>query len=245
MKTHLAACLTLPVVLAIMGCRGTAGRLPARPASAAPPQPQIRFTDVTKESGIDFVQKHGGCGKAYFVEQTGAGVAMLDVDADGDLDLFFPQPAWLPGCAQSTPLQAHLYLNQGRMRFKSVPGAGGAVCPDYGIGAAAGDYDDDGLPDLFVSCWGTSRLFHNEGGRFRDVTAASRLRRRGYSTSAAWLDYDRDAHLDLFVCGYVQFDPEAVTHCPAPDGLTTVRRRSSLRSPRRSTVTAVTAPSKM
>jgi hypothetical protein len=191
-------------------------RAPSPPASIGG-QPQFR--DVTAEAGIDFRQRHGGCGKAYFVEQTGAGVAMLDVDGDGDLDLYFPQPTWLPGCEQAAPLQARLYLNDGKGKFTLVPGAGGATCPDYGIGAAAGDYNNDGRPDLFVSCFGRSHLFRNEGGgRFKDVTTEARLERRGYSTSAAWLDYDRDGFLDLFVCGYVDFEPSMVVSCPTYGG---------------------------
>lgn len=204
---------------------GAAGCLPSPSRRAGLPGPvpaassdALRFTDVTVASGIDFRQRHGGCGKAYFVEQTGAGAALFDADGDGDLDLYFPQPTWLPGC-RGEPLRARLYMNDGKGHFTLNPDAGGAWCADYGIGAAAGDYDEDGRLDLWVSCYGRSHLFHNEGrGRFRDVTSSSRIERRGYSTSAAWLDYNGDGRLDLFVCGYVQFSPSTEVRCPAPDG---------------------------
>jgi len=208
-----AALFSLAMVL---GCRNAAQE---RTASGVPPTPVIRFTDGTDAAGLAFRQRHGGCGRAYFVEQTGAGVAVFDMDGDGDLDLFFPQPTALPGCTPAEALRNRLYRNDGKGHFERVPGAGGAVCSDYGIGASVGDYDGDGRLDLFESCYGRSHLFHNEGGgRFRDVTDAARLNRRGYSTSATWLDFDKDGHQDLFVCGYVEWQPDTPIRCPAPDG---------------------------
>lgn len=207
----------LAMLLVAAAAAGCSAR--AKTPTATPPAPEVRFTDVTREAGLDFIQHHGGCGKAYFVEQTGAGVAMLDVENDGDLDLYFPQPTWLPGCAQRAPLQSRLYLNDGTGRFRQAPGAAGAVTREYAIGVAAADYDADGFTDLFVSCWGRSRLFRNRGGkRFQDVTDAAGLVCPGYSTSCAWLDYDGDGRLDLFVTGYVQWEPTTDVQCPAPDG---------------------------
>lgn len=192
-----------------------------RPAvKAAGPTPGApKFTDVTAEAGLDFVQSHGGCGLRYFVEQVAAGAAFLDANGDGALDIYFPQPKPLRDCEFSEPLRHRLYLNDGAGRFTLSAQAFGGADTDYGISAAAGDYDNDGDSDLYVACYGRNTLFRNRGdGRFEDVTGKAGVGLPGFSTGAVFLDYDGDGYLDLYVARYCEWSVETDVPCPSPDG---------------------------
>ncbi|MEZ5354477.1 MAG: CRTAC1 family protein [Bryobacteraceae bacterium] len=165
---------------------------------------QVTFTDVTKAAGIGFTHNAGKTGKKYLPETMGSGVAWIDADGDGNLDLFFVNSKdWTPRGRKSLPA---LYRNKGDGTFADVTAASGLGVESYGMGAAVGDYDNDGRDDLYVTALEGDRLYHNEGGmKFRDATAASGIQNAQFATSAAWLDYDKDGKLDLFVANYVQY----------------------------------------
>ena len=165
-----------------------------------------RFVDVTASSGIDFRHVHGGTGKKYFVETMGSGVAFLDYNNDGWLDVFAVNGGTLPGYAGPPP-QNRLYRNAGRGVFSDVTRFAGVGETAYGMGVCAGDVDNDGYDDLYVTCYGPNSLFRNNGdGTFRDVAAAA-----GVSGDAVWsvgcsfLDVDSDGFLDLYVANYVDY----------------------------------------
>ena len=165
-----------------------------------------RFVDVTESSGIDFRHVHGGTGKKYFVETMGSGVAFLDYNNDGWLDVFAVNGGTLPGYAGPPP-QNRLYRNAGRGVFSDVTRFAGVGETAYGMGVCAGDVDNDGYDDLYVTCYGPNSLFRNNGdGTFRDVAATA-----GVSGDAVWsvgcsfLDVDSDGFLDLYVANYVDY----------------------------------------
>jgi hypothetical protein len=165
---------------------------------------QVTFTDVTKPAGIRFTHNAGKSGKKYLPETMGAGLAWIDADGDGYQDLFFVNSKdWSPRGRKSLPA---LYKNNRNGTFLDVTAASGLAVESYGMGVAAGDYDNDGRDDLYVTALEGDRLYHNEGAfRFREVTAASGIANAQFGTSAAWLDYDKDGKLDLFVANYVQY----------------------------------------
>jgi hypothetical protein len=170
--------------------------------------PQVEFTDITRQAGIDFVHFNGAEGEKLLPETMGSGAAFFDYDGDLDPDLLLVNSTVWPHSksAAQLPVPA-LYRNAGGGRFENITSASGIDQPIYGTGVAVGDYDDDGKIDVFLSAVGENRLLHNEGDRFRDVTRASGVGgdRATWSTSAAFFDYDNDGDLDLFVCNYVQW----------------------------------------
>ncbi len=180
---------------------------------SAPRPPKVRFTDVTAESGIRFVHVNGAEGEKLLPETMGGGCAFLDFDADGHQDIFFVNSTVWPGSTNRSGATAtgKLYRNTGTGRFVDVTEGSGLDVALYGMGVAVGDYDNDGLPDLFVTALGGNRLFHNRGkGRFQDVTSNAGIRDAAgqWSTSCAWIDFNNDGLLDLFVCNYLHWTPE-------------------------------------
>jgi hypothetical protein len=181
------------------------------PAKALAEIPEVKFTDVTAASGLTFVHQNGAYGDKLLPETMGGGVAFFDFDNDGDPDLLFINSTYWPWKArddgQKPPTMA-LYRNDGTGRFEDATAGSGLDISLYGMGVAVGDYDNDGLPDVLITGVGGNRLFHNRGGgKFEDVTAAARVggSTNDWSTSAAWIDYDNDGDLDLFVCHYVRW----------------------------------------
>jgi hypothetical protein len=194
------------------------------------------LVEVAREVGLGFVHDNGQSGRLYFVEMMGPGAALADFDGDGDLDAFFPQghpldPAAPAGGLPSWP-RDRLFRNDlevlpngaRRLRFTDVSAASGieAGAVGYGYGAAVGDFDDDGRPDLYVTNWGENRLYRNAGGlRFRDVTEPSGTGEPGWGTSATFFDLDGDGRLDLYVANYVAYDLASTVRCfaasSAPD----------------------------
>ena len=181
-----------------------------KPASVAPPIP---FTDITAAAGIDFVHEDGAYGERLLPETMGGGVAFLDYDNDGDQDLLLIDSGHWPWRQDdaSAPATPRLYRNRGDSTFDDMSAASGLALPGYGMGVAVGDYNGDGFVDIFLSAVGTNRLLRNQAGRrFVDVTTEAGVAGAddAWSTSAAFLDYDRDGDLDLFVCNYVAWSPE-------------------------------------
>jgi len=183
--------------------------------SAPPAQdPGFRLTDVTTQAGVRFKHNSGAFGGRYLPETMGSGCAFLDFDNDGWPDILLINGMDWPGHKrQRTTLR--LYRNNRNGAFTDVTRSAGLEIEMYGMGVAVGDYNNDGWPDIFISCVGQSRLFQNTGkGMFLDVTRRSGLHgREGFSSSALWFDYDRDGFLDLFVTNYVKWSPSTDVFC--------------------------------
>ncbi len=181
---------------------------------AAGPNSGFRFVDVTGAAGIHFEHNSGAYGGKLLPETLGSGCAFLDYDVDGWQDIMLVNSMDWPGHKrQRTTLK--LYHNNRNGTFTDVTKWAGLDVEMYGMGVAVGDYNNDGFPDIFITCVGQSRLFKNTGkGTFVDVTKASGLLgKQGLSTSAVWFDYDRDGFLDLFVCNYVRWTAEHDVFC--------------------------------
>jgi hypothetical protein len=190
-----------------------------------------RFEDVADAVGLRFVHVNGAAGEFWYPELIGAGAALFDYDADGDLDVYLVQgaerlaldAAATDGRKAARPT-SRLFRNEldrpgGTLRFTDVTDAAGVGLYAYGMGTAVGDIDNDGDLDLYVTTYADNVLYRNEGsGRFTDVTNAANANDARWSTSAAFLDYDRDGWLDLFVGNYVDFTPAGHKPCFEPAG---------------------------
>jgi hypothetical protein len=174
----------------------------------------FRLADVTTAAGIQFQHNSGAYGGKFLPETLGSGCAFLDYDRDGWQDILLINGMDWPGHKRQRST-LRLYRNNRNGTFTDVTHSAGLDVELYGMGVAVGDYDNDGFPDIFITCVGQSRLFRNTGkGTFVDATRASGLfGRQGFSTSALWFDHDRDGLLDLFVCNYVRWSPEHDVFC--------------------------------
>lgn len=182
----------------------------------AAPAIAVRYTDVARASGLNFLQDATESAQKYYLETMGTGCGWIDYDQNGLYDLFFVQSSKTPAYTPPHPLRCALYRNNGDGTFTDVTekaGVGGTG--HYGQGCAVGDYDNDGFPDLYVTGYQRAILYHNNGnGTFTDVTGRAGVADEGgWSTSAAWLDYDRDGYLDLVVCNYIEWSPSNNLYC--------------------------------
>ena len=196
------------------GGTGALSTIPLELFAQNAPKPGFQLVDVTTAAGVSFRHNNGAYGGKLLPETLGSGCAFLDYDADGWQDILLVNGADWPGHRRQRST-LRLYRNNRNGTFTDVTRAAGLDVEMYGMGVAVGDFDNDGFPDLFITCVGQSRLFRNTGrGAFVDVTRASGLAgRTAFSTSAMWLDFDRDGRLDLFVCNYVRWSAEQDVFC--------------------------------
>ena len=218
------------IVMAVLGgCGG--GTSPASDAPAAAAQ-EGWFVDAAEASGLDFVHVNGMSGSLYLAEIMGPGVALFDYDNDGDLDVYAVQGGTLGTVARASAGAAlatggdRLYRNDleaagaGRtLRFTDVTAESGIDVTSYGMGVAAGDVDNDGWVDLYLTRLGSDVLLRNEGnGTFSDITRAAGIADDAWTVSASFLDFDRDGWLDLYVGSYVRYDVARDIDCRAATG---------------------------
>ena len=221
--------LTLVIVTAVAGC--------GRQAQPVAPKEQDWFVDRARESGLDFVHVNGMSGKLYMPEVLAPGVALFDFDNDGDLDVYLVQgrplssSAGLESKTRPTPLgdlNGRLFRNDLRvnsdgtrtLRFTDVTRESGIVTPGYGMGVAAGDFNNDGWVDLYLTKFDApNQLLRNNGnGTFTDVSKSSGTDLRSWSVSASFVDVNRDGWLDLYVGNYVRYSLEHSTQCFGASG---------------------------
>jgi len=186
----------------------------------------ISFVDITEASGIIYRHQDGGTGQRFLPEHMGAGLASFDADGDGLLDIYFLNGASLPDLKPSAELSNRFFRNRDGRIFDDCTVAAGLTELSYGLGVTAGDYDNDGFQDLYISNFGPNRLLHNNGdGTFRDITDESGVGDGDkFGAGATFLDIDRDGDLEIFVGNYVSFDferhyllaPKAFPYSPGP-----------------------------
>jgi hypothetical protein len=175
------------------------------------------FVDVTPASAVDFTYSHGGTGRHHLPEAMGSSLLLFDADDDGDLDLYLLQSGPLPGAPDSetdplAPSTNRFYLNRGDATFEDTTEGSSLGDTGYAMGAAVGDYDGDGDPDLYVVNFGPNVLYQNLGdGTFQPVHVG--VGDPSWSTAATFLDVDGDVDLDLYVVNYVDYDPATAEVC--------------------------------
>jgi len=177
-------------------------------ADSAPPH----FVDVTRASGIAFIHGFGDSDMNNIVEATGSGCCFFDYNNDGYIDIYLVNGSYQKevnqAAAPETPLRNELFHNNGDGTFKNITAKAGVGDAGYGMGCVAGDYDNDGHQDLYITNFGRNTLYHNNGdGTFSDVTAATNTGDTHWGVGTTFFDYDNDGYLDLFVGNYLEFDP--------------------------------------
>ena len=209
----LHACRSI-IALALAGC-----------LIAATPAPEVQFSDVTQAFGIDFQHENSATSNKYLIETMGGGVALLDYDNDGRLDIFFtngakiddPMPSGKMPDKSDRKFWNRLYHQNADGTFTDVTekaGLTGAQQNYYAMGVAVGDYDNDGFEDIYVTGYGGNTLYHNNGnGTFTDVTKTAGVAAGGWSASAGFFDYDKDGKLDIFVTRYLDWSFKTNRYC--------------------------------
>jgi hypothetical protein len=227
MRVSSTAVIAVSIVAAACGSKspGADADGSARPAEW--------FADGTSDSGIDFVHVNGMSGAYYFPEVMPPGTGLLDYDNDGDLDLYLVQGHTLDPSAPTAPapaLTGRLLRNElgvaangtRTLRFTDVTETSGLAAAGYGMGVAAGDIDNDGWTDLYLTFLGRNQMWRNNGnGTFTNVSARAGVDEDGFSVSAAFVDYDRDGWLDLYVGNYVRYDLASDQRCSNLAGVRT------------------------
>ena len=179
-------------------------------AAERPTAGPIALTDVTRQTGIDFVHTDGSSGERYIVETVSTGLATFDYNGDGRIDILFLNGTPLGQARQDPPPTCRLYRNDGHWKFTDVTREAGLAVSCYALGVAVADYDNDGLPDVFLNNFGKNRLFRNRGnGTFEDATAKAGVADDEHvGAGTCFLDMDADGDLDLYVGHYVDFTYE-------------------------------------
>ena len=182
---------------------------------AVVPTPRVQFRNIATTAGLRFTHSDSPSGSKYFVDSAPGGLAVFDYNGDGRPDIFFTNGAATPSLEKTSQIYWNrLYRNDGRMRFTDVTEAAGVRGLGYAMGAAAGDYDNDGHIDLFVAGVRQNQLLRNRGdGRFEDVTKQSGITSGEWAVAGGWFDYDNDGRLDLLVVNYVQWSVEENRSC--------------------------------
>jgi hypothetical protein len=181
----------------------------------------VQFVDVTSDAGISFRHVSGATGKRYLIETMGPGVAFLDYDGDGYLDIYFVNGQYLPPDTRRDATN-RLYRNRGDGTFVDVTEQAGVGDTGYGMGVAVGDYDNDGDLDIYVTNYGPNVLYRNEGnGTFRDMTVSAGVGDARWGVGCAFLDYDNDGDLDLYVANYLDFSLTRLPGMLIPYGVRT------------------------
>jgi hypothetical protein len=206
--------LWLLVAIASISLVDASGRLIARQREKVTER-GVQLRDVARASGIGFVHQHSPTSEKHYVESVPGGLAVFDYNSDGRPDVFFTNGAETPSLRKTSAGYANrLYRNDGGMRFTDVTDTAGVSGIGYAMGAAAGDYDNDGHVDLFVAGVRENQLLRNRGdGRFEDVTDRSGVRSGEFAVAGGWFDYDNDGRLDLLVVNYVQWAPDKNRFC--------------------------------
>ncbi|MCH7546600.1 MAG: CRTAC1 family protein [Planctomycetes bacterium] len=206
--------LFLTAMFAI-GCGGGGSSGSANPPSPAPTPTNEPpwFEEIAESSGIDFRHENGYLDQYLSPENFGGGIALIDIENDGDLDLYFVQSGSLHQDSPQNPPN-RLYRNDGDGHFTDITEASGTGDRSYGMGVATGDYDNDGDTDLYITNFGPNVLYRNNGdGTFTDVTDLSNTGDEKWSVGAAFFDYDSDGDLDLFISNYLYWTPEFERVC--------------------------------
>jgi hypothetical protein len=179
---------------------------------------RISFENVAREAGLQFVLENCPTPEKHMIETMPGGVAAFDFDNDGKIDIFFTNGATSPGLEKNSPKYYNrLFRNEGGMKFRDVTAEAGVAGTGYSMGAAAGDFDNDGHTDLFVAGVHRNLLYRNLGnGKFQDVTAASGIKSNEWSVAAGWFDFDNDGRLDLLVVNYGAWSPSFNKFCGEP-----------------------------
>jgi hypothetical protein len=208
------------LVLVALGTGAVSAYLGPAPAKKAQRVPPIRFHNVAAESGIDFALENNATPEKQLIETMPGGVVAFDYDGDGRIDIFFTNGASIPSLEKNQPkFRNRLYRNLGGMKFKDVTEEAGLSGVGYSMGAAAGDFDNDGHVDLFVAGVNSNRLYRNLGnGKFEDVTKKAGIRDDVWSITGGWFDFDGDGRLDLFVVNYLKWSSGNPLFCGDPQG---------------------------
>jgi len=203
------------VLVAVVAAKGS-GLIFASAQTKTSPEP-ITFANITQSAGLTFTNINGASRDKYLVETMGSGALFFDVDDDGWVDVLLVDGGSYADPAVAAKARHRLYRNQGNGTFRDISAASGLTHPEYGMGACAGDIDNDGRIDVYLTNAGANMLFRNMGGgAFTDITRAAGVGLTWWSTSCAFLDFDHDGDLDLFVANYLDAPKSINPFCGDP-----------------------------